>query len=200
MYWQVTQQQTPNMALFFLKSTGGHHLKDAPGGAAYLTQDQAQLERGKEVFADRCARCHSSKIPRPAAEFDPAACSGKGYMDCWKRYWAWTRTDDFRTQMHAIVQQPDFLENNYLSTDQRVPVTLLQTNACSPLATNAIAGNIWDNFSSGTYKDLPSAGDDHRVPSLHGRASLLRAAGRGPGLHSAAIADQRVVHRSVPFE
>ena len=40
----------------------------------------------------------------------------------------------------------------------RVPVTLLQTNACSPLATNAIGGNIWDNFSSQTYKQLPSVG------------------------------------------
>jgi hypothetical protein len=35
---------------------------------------------------------------------------------------------------------------------------LLQTNACSPLATNAIAGNIWDNFSSQTYQTLPSVG------------------------------------------
>ena len=37
-------------------------------------------------------------------------------------------------------------------------MTLLQTNACSPLATNALGGNIWDNFSSQTYKNLPSAG------------------------------------------
>ena len=79
-------------------------------------------------------------------------------MDCWNKYWAWTKTDDFKSKMTAIVQQPDFLDNNYLSTDQRVPVTLLQTNACSPLATNAIGGNIWDNFSSQTYKDLPSVG------------------------------------------
>jgi hypothetical protein len=34
----------------------------------------------------------------------------------------------------------------------------LRTNACSPLATNAIANNIWDNFSSQSYKDLPSVG------------------------------------------
>jgi len=46
-----------------------------------------------------------------------------------------------------------------LSTEARVPVTLLQTNACSPLATNALAGNIWDNFSSQSYKDLPSVGE-----------------------------------------
>jgi hypothetical protein len=60
--------------------------------------------------------------------------------------------------MRAIVAAPDFLKDNYLSTDARIPVTLLRTNACSPLGTNAIRGNIWDNFSSETYKSLPSVG------------------------------------------
>ena len=60
--------------------------------------------------------------------------------------------------MKAIVLADDFLTDNYLSTERRIPVTLLQTNACSPLATNALGGNIWDNFSSQTYKNLPSAG------------------------------------------
>ena len=53
-------------------------------------------------------------------------------MQCWDRYWEWTKTDDFKARMRAIVHQKDFLADNYLSTDQRVPVTLLQTNACSP--------------------------------------------------------------------
>jgi len=157
-YWEATQMQTPDMALFFLKSTAPHLLKDAPGGAAYLTKDNAVLEHGKTVFAERCARCHSSKIPTPAAGLDPNGCSGKDYMSCWNKYWEWTKTEDFKAKMRAIVHQKDFHENNYLSTDQRVPVTLLQTNACSPLATNAIGGNIWDNFSSQSYKDLPSVG------------------------------------------
>jgi len=60
--------------------------------------------------------------------------------------------------MTKMVEQPDFLDHNYLSSELRVPVTLLQTNACSPLATNALGGNIWDNFSSQSYKDLPSVG------------------------------------------
>jgi hypothetical protein len=60
--------------------------------------------------------------------------------------------------MKKIVLAPDFLEGNFLSTDRRVPVTLLETNACSPLATNALENNIWDNFSSQSYKDLPSVG------------------------------------------
>src|SRR5258705_1326923 len=60
--------------------------------------------------------------------------------------------------MRKIVQAPDFLQDNYLSSDARIPVTLLRTNACSPLATNALGGNIWDNFSSQSYKQLPSVG------------------------------------------
>ncbi len=158
-YWEATEQQTPDMALFFLKSTAPHLLKDAPGGAAYLTKDQAMLQRGKVVFAERCARCHSSKIPEPAPGVDVGqGCSGKDYLTCWNKYWAWTKSDEFKTAMRKMALQVDFLKDNYLSTELRVPVTLLQTNACSPLATNAIAGNIWDNFSSQTYKELPSVG------------------------------------------
>ena len=73
--------------------------------------------------------------------------------------------------MREIVLADDFLDDNYLSTELRVPVTLLETNACSPLATNAIAGNIWDNFSSQSYKDLPSVGHDHGARSVHRRAA-----------------------------
>ncbi len=157
-YWQATESQTPALALFFLKTTAPHYLKDAPGGDAYLTKDKVQLTRGKIVFAENCARCHSSKIPAPAAGLDPNGCSGSQYLDCWNKYFAWTEADDFKSKMRHIVFADDFLADNFLSTDQRIPVTLLQTNACSPLASNAIANNIWDNFSSQTYKSLPSVG------------------------------------------
>lgn len=158
-YWQSTEQQTVNMALFFLKSTDPHKLKDAPGGEQYLSHDAAQLSRGKTVFAENCARCHSSKLPPKVSPLDPTAgCAGPDYLACFKKYWDWTKTEDFKSQMRQIVQADDFLKDNYLSTELRVPVTLLQTNACSPLATNALKGNIWDNFSSKTYKDLPSVG------------------------------------------
>jgi hypothetical protein len=159
-YWQATEAGTPNMALFFLKAARPDRLKDAPGGERYLRADPATLERGRIAFADTCARCHSSKAPAPPPELglDPLACQGEGYMDCFKRHWKWTQTDEYKAQMRKIVQAPDFLQGNYLSTDARIPATLLRTNVCSPLATNAIAGNVWDNFSSQSYKRLPSIG------------------------------------------
>ena len=158
-YWRATEAQTPSMALFFLKSATPHHLKDAPGGAAYLTKDTATLTEGKMVFAERCARCHSSKAPPRRARARSGRLRGSGLLSLLdSSYWEWTKTDEFKQQMRQIVMADDFLNDNFLSTDVRVPVTLLETNACSPLATNAIAGNIWDNFSSQSYKDLPSVG------------------------------------------
>jgi hypothetical protein len=147
-----------DMARFFLASTGPHHLKDAPGGDAYLTEDRATVERGKVVFAETCARCHSSKLPPLPTGLDLENCNGRKYLDCWSRYWAWSKTPEFKERMRSIVLADDFLTDNYLSNELRVPSTLMQTNICSPIATNAIAGNIWDNFSSASYKALPSVG------------------------------------------
>ncbi len=159
-YWRATEAGTPFVAKFFLKAGQPDRLKAAPGGDKYLTADDATLTRGTTVFAGTCARCHSSKLPDSAWKaLDPGGCSGPDYLKCWKRYWNLTKTDEFKAQMQEIVAKPDFLEDNYLSTDARIPVTLLRTNACSPLATNAIRGNIWDNFSSSTYKDLPPVGE-----------------------------------------
>ena len=157
-YWQATELQSPDMALFLVKASYPHKLRNAPGGSAYLNDPPETLQRGKLVFADNCAACHSSKAPPRPADADRSACIGSNYLNCFNKYWAWTHTDAFRQQMEKIVMAGDFLDGNFLSNDGRVPVTLLQTNACSPLATNAIGNNIWDNFSSASYKQLPSVG------------------------------------------
>jgi hypothetical protein len=157
-YFKATEAQTFATAAFFLKTTAPHHLENAPGGAKYLTASDAVLTRGKTVFAETCARCHSSKMPPAVDALDPTGCAGPQYLACWDAYWKSTKTPEFKRKMREIVLAPDFLENNYLSTELRVPVTLMRTNACSPLATNALRGNIWNDFSSESYKDLPSVG------------------------------------------
>jgi hypothetical protein len=166
-YWNANELQTPNLALFFIAAAKPDYLKKAPEGAARLARDADGIPRGKQVFAERCARCHSSKLPDKAFTtfFQPgcggtpgAPAVGPGYVKCWNDYWQWTKTAEFKNAMKEIVNTPDFLENNFLSTELRVPQTLLETNVCSSLATNAIRDNIWDNFSSESYKNLPSAG------------------------------------------
>ena len=182
-YFAATENQTPGMAAFFLKTTGQHYLKDADNhaGDKYLKASAEVLHQGKIVFAENCARCHSSKQPQPAAGLDPSGCAGKDYLTCWNKHWEWTMTDDFKQKMRKIVLADDFLTDNYLSAEIRVPVTLLHTNACSPLATNALAGNIWDNFSSQSYKDLPSVGEITWYDPVSGepRQYTMPAGGRG---------------------
>ena len=131
-FWRATEERVGNIAAFF-RRLKPFHLADAPGGSAYITTDQTVMTRGKEVFAESCASCHSSKMP--PANIDPQSGDGK----------AWFR---------AAVMQPDFLENNFLSNDRRYPLTKIETNSARALATNAKAGHIWDNFSSQTYKEM----------------------------------------------
>ena len=78
-------------------------------GKAFLSDDDDTLKQGKLVFADNCASCHSSKQPKAA----------KG-------------SDDYKSEMRDLVLEDDFLENNYLSTDERIPVTELKPMPVAP--------------------------------------------------------------------
>jgi hypothetical protein len=185
-YWQATEQQSIHMAQYLLAAGQPDRLDKLPAAERdkYLTADSATLDRGKVVFAETCARCHSSKLPRPIMGMEgpgTETCNGPNYLACWNKYWTWTKTDDFKKRMREIVQSPDFLKDNYLSSEFRVPATLLQTNACSPLGRNALANNIWDNFSSQSYKDLPSVGDITVKNPITGadRKFTMPAGGRG---------------------
>ena len=128
-------------------------------------------------------------------------------MSCFGKYWEWTKTAEFKDKMRQIVLADDFLQDNFLSAEIRVPVTLLHTNACSPLATNALGGNIWDNFSSQSYKDLPSVGDITWYDPVTGAPNkyTMPAGGRGftrpPSLISLSSTAPYLLNNSVgPFE
>ena len=133
-YWRATEMQTPNMARFFLASTDPHHLKDAPDGRPVLTDSQPALQRGKVVFAERCARCHSSKLPDLPAGLDLENANGPELPDEVESILGLDqdrRVQDGRCARRS--SRDDFLEGNFLSTELRVPITLLGINACSPL-------------------------------------------------------------------
>ncbi|WP_245647729.1 hypothetical protein [Novosphingobium lentum] len=180
-YWRATEQGTPNTALFFLKAARPDHLADAPGGKAYLTAPANVVAHGRDVFATTCARCHSSKQPDAPENARLTDSAGKDYLTHFKAWWKWTQGDPFKQQMRSIAARPDFAQGNYFSTDARIPVTLLRTNLCSPLATNALGGNIWDNFSSSSYKALPSVGQSSYQDAFSGvrRIHVMPAGGRG---------------------
>jgi hypothetical protein len=146
--WRETEERMP-YAEAYLNTTRPYHLEDAPGGKEYTIAETWRdskidsqvrrfevLRRGKQVFADECARCHSNKKPDRSIT-DPVALR-KFYRDS--------------------VLSDDFLVGNTLTDDVRYPITEIGTNAARALGTNATAGHLWEEFSSKEYKALPTVG------------------------------------------
>ena len=160
--WVQTERLLPDIAAY-LAAAPTFKLVDAPDGRQFVDLGAPVQNLGKEVFARRCAGCHSSKRP-------PAGMS-KEARESW-----------FVEQ----VKRDDFLTGNFLSDDERKPVTLIGTNVARALGDNAVRGHIWEQFSSETYKELPSPGTvkvyDWSKPVGSGLLEVEIPAG-GPGYY-----------------
>ena len=143
-HWNWSESRSPAVAAYFTLVARPHKLANAPGGAKWISTDRATLDRGQQVFAENCAKCHSSKLVEEAL-------------------------------------RPDFIEGNFLGSEQRYPVSKIGTNAARAVARNALRGHVWDNFSSETYKTLPAAGaiTVHDPLTHEEREWTLPAGGRG---------------------
>src|SRR5262249_32662343 len=84
------------------------------------------------------------------------------------------------------VGKREFWEDNFLSTDRRLPVTLVKTNAGRSLATNALEGHMWEDFSSRTYKELPAVGAIKVFNPYSGKEERSQAPGGGRGYYRRA--------------
>ncbi len=132
------------------------------------------LEQGAAAAAD--ARPRRDAAPAPATSTASSA-TGRG-----------RRPTTTSAQMRAIVAAPDFLDGNYLSTDARIRSTLLRTNACSPLATNALARQHLGQLLVADVQAPAVGRHRHGVRPVHRRADAVRDAGRRPRLHARAVA------------
>jgi hypothetical protein len=146
-YWRATGRLMDDLARYLLKASGPMRLRNAPGGQAHVKGAGVpwapELAAGRRVFASHCIVCHSSKQPKL---FDETPASDvlrllrdQGYKD-----WA-----------EREVERWEFWQENYLSTDRRLPISLVRTNANRSLASNGIEGSVWEEFSSKAYKGLP---------------------------------------------
>ena len=105
-YWRATEAGTPLTARFFLKAARPDYLEDAPGGAALAAAPPALINRGRQVFAVTCARCHSGKQPVPPADARVGDSNGPEYVAAFKKWWRWTQTPTFKMRMTAIADRP----------------------------------------------------------------------------------------------
>jgi hypothetical protein len=131
--WQEALRRVPALTSY-LVSYEAFNLQNAPGGTAEMTPDATVLARGRKVFARHCADCHSSQQP-PA---DMAAAD--------------------REAFYIDALSGDQLQKNFLSDDRRYPVTQIGTNMARAIASNAVDGDVWAEFSSKEYKALDAVG------------------------------------------
>jgi hypothetical protein len=161
-HWNWSESHSPALAAYFIRVTQPHKLAGAPGGAKYLTSDKATLDRGKRVFAQSCAGCHSSK--QPPAGVDPASPEGIAWFE-------------------QAVQKDDFLDGNFLGSEVRYPLTLIRTNATRAVARNGLRDHVWDNFSSETYKTLPAVGSIQVWDPFTGQDTPWKVPANGRGYY-----------------
>jgi hypothetical protein len=209
-YWNVNEKyRVGYMAKFFTlgasgkvpKSTAPMKLKDAGSiGQAELAKAQpADVAKGRTVFLNNCAICHSSKQPERfdlrfqremAGGWDKAPIPrdpkiktpkpGESALSADSEWLIYTLPmhygdwEEFKkspsyhdyvrriTDLAGPAPEPSaddaFINNNFLSNELRVPVTLIGTYSGRAMATNAMRGQVWDNYSSETFKNLPSVG------------------------------------------
>lgn len=149
-------------------------LRDSNPNAVYTTADlEAELnkkfgensvERGREVFADKCARCHSS-IP----EFVGGA----------------FRSRDFRAR-DATGMRAD-----WLGSDESIFASEVGTHRCRSLHSNHMMGHIWEEYGSETLRARPPD-PNIREPHDGGRGhyrniSLLSVWAHAPFLHNNSV-------------
>jgi len=178
-YWRETERRAPYLAAFFTyrnETTGQTvtapmKLAHTPQGRARLDAERDLAAGGRDVFLRHCAICHSSKQPdgfelRFSRNWTQETSEGAKLVlpydfGDWELF---TRSAAYAGYVELLLDEvrragpQAFFEDNYLSTDVRIPVTLVGTNSGRAMATNAMRGQVWDNFSSETYKRLPSVG------------------------------------------
>lgn len=187
-FWRVTEKQrVPEILAFFtyenrvgenvtqpMKLADAVKGKDDPPGSKV---DPGEAQKGRAVFVENCAICHSSKQPKDfeltfSRAWESERAPGSEQPAHFVLPMDFAEWDDFKhsapyreyvkriseTAGAATSGSDPFLKGNYLSTDIRVPVTLVGTNSSRAVGTNAMRGQVWDNFSSDAYKNLPAVG------------------------------------------
>lgn len=148
---------------------------------AFLEDDsrygKGSVEEGRKVFAKNCAQCHSSQNENSKANLSQNESSFEN-----KDFFAMT-----------TLGTGEIVRADWLGNDKSTSVEEVGTYKCRALHSNHMLGHVWEEFSSSTYKGLPSATTDTfgkpvtGGPGYYRNISLLNVWAHAPFGHSNAI-------------
>ncbi|MCP5161493.1 MAG: hypothetical protein H7A00_07475 [Hahellaceae bacterium] len=204
--WNYADSKMDDLAAFLI--TGGPtyllNAKDVDGTPGEKLVDLDKVARGHDVFAQECARCHSSQMAPENIRADKNALAKfyEGHVFGKEDYWQYEFTREEREtpafQSKYLVKAEDgslrpkqFAEKgifgqDWLANDEREPFNIIGTNMCRALHDNHNTGHIFEEFSSETYKNSASPGSvpqvlNHMIPVVGGMQLGERKIEGGPG-------------------
>ena len=147
------------------KSASARYTHDDLAGDLDRQFGRGAVARGRTVFAESCARCHSSVSQAQGGSF---------------------RNRDFR----ALDEQTG-LRRDFLGNDRATLASEIGTNRCRALHSNHMAGRIWQEYGSETLR-ARAPDPNVREPADGGRGayrnvSLVSAWAHAPFLHNNAL-------------
>lgn len=135
------------------------------------------ISRGEKIYAATCASCHSSQNRNSKANMTP--------NENLNAVTSFTKT--------IRLANGEEIREDWLGNDKSTSVGEIGTFACRALHTNHERGHVWDQFSSETYKALPSVTSDAFEnpiaggPGYYRNISLLNVWAYAPFMHSNAV-------------
>lgn len=135
------------------------------------------IERGRKIFANNCAKCHSSQ------NF-----SSKENLSA--------NENNFEsTDFFAMTQlsSGEIIRKDWLGNDKSSSVEEVGTYKCRALHSNHMKGHVWQNFSSDSYKNLPTTTTDRfgrpvtGGPGYYRNVSLLSVWAHAPFMHNNSV-------------
>ena len=181
--FRAIEDRLQNIADFFMTSrpTDLYRARGLPSQEALVAQLDREfganaVARGRALFAETCARCHSSQPP------------------------PWAATTDFRATVEG---QPD-LRVDFLSNERPVQVTEVGTSRSRALHSNHMKGHVWEEYGSETLRARPPV-DGIAEPHDGGRGyyrpiSLLSVWAFAPFMHNNAIGPEVCGKSTDPLE
>lgn len=152
--------------------------------AALSAADKARLAAARRALAltpdDR------ARLARGDGTLPPAYASWAKQAVHQKAFWEWATPvldGDKKPVTGPDGKAKTTTVHNFLSIDERIPVTVVRTNSGRAAATNALHGHVWEDFASQTYRELAPVGPVRYHDPFSGAEKEYTMPGGGPGYY-----------------